>query len=126
MGAAFQSINTLPPDDQFGRPEDLRGWEDVLHKAELSEEEKAQIDSMQVANDLLPTQFKWLEGFVVGKARSRRMGKRTSRTVGTQLAEQRCWISGHHAANRAKVQRGPTRRASQSGRQPRNLLYRNR
>lgn len=39
------------------RPEDQVGWQDVLHMAELSSEEKDQIHELQRANYMTPTEF---------------------------------------------------------------------
>ena len=50
-------IDSLPPFDELGRPEGLKGWEDLLHKAELSKDEQEDIQELQRGHGLPLTGF---------------------------------------------------------------------
>lgn len=50
-------INSLPPLDQLGRPDELQGWEHVRHNSKLSKEDQEKIQEMQRESDLEETVF---------------------------------------------------------------------
>lgn len=54
---AHPIVDSLPPADQLGRPDGLQGWEDVLHKAELTRHEQDMIKKMQREASLPETVF---------------------------------------------------------------------
>ena len=52
-----QVVDSLPPTDQLGCPEGLSGWEDMQHKAELTQKERDKINEMQREHGLPETVF---------------------------------------------------------------------
>lgn len=54
-------INSLPPESQLGRPKGLEGWEDVLHKAELSPFERVEIERLNNMHELSERQMVGIE-----------------------------------------------------------------
>lgn len=50
-------IDSLPPENELGRPEGLEGWIDVEHMKKLSASEKATITKLQRENGLVETEF---------------------------------------------------------------------